>query len=397
MKMKVLKNLTMFVGFGIMFWLLIKGVFWFQNHQERKRTAAARTQAIAEVLERRQNEFSQEDADPFGNDDMAHILLIGIDKRIGQTEGHCDAIQLISIDRIQDTIAITAVPRGTYANLPPGTAATSTDYYVANSCALGGLDYGIEQTERILQQNADYVVVVGFSEALGIFRTLELPTTETLQWLRHRQGYQIGEPQRARNHSTFLKSMLLRFVPTEFSTTDNLLHQLVYKMIQTDLSFAQVKTILNELAAMDLENNPNNITLHMRPAYAVQDIPFDETQIQEHVESLLEPIKGWIPEQAYTGTQQHEVESLLVETIHTNQNDEDFISWAHTHNLWLQIENEQSREELHYLVLEKYVTILESATERESVVANYIAEKEHLDLPEWSEKGKALLVQLLNL
>jgi hypothetical protein len=46
---------------------------------------------------------------------------------------------------------------------------------------------------------------------LGILRNLKLPTTDTLRWLRHRQGYAIGEPQRAHNHSTFLKQLILRF------------------------------------------------------------------------------------------------------------------------------------------------------------------------------------------
>lgn len=388
------------IGLGIiigalLLWLIAKGVFWTKDYLERRAAQQAREQAISEVLMRRQANLENPDQDPFGEDNVTNVLLVGIDKRVGQTEGHCDAIQMIQIDREANTVDITAVPRGTYSPLPYGKATTSTDYYVSKSCELGGLEYGIAQIEKIARQDADYVVVVGFSEALGLFRALKLPTTETLQWLRHRQGYQIGEPQRARNHSTFIKTMMTRYIPTEFSGTDRVLHQIAHKTVQTDLSFAQTQTILDELSAMDLASNPDAISLHMRPAYSVQDIPFNENEIGEHVKSLIEPIKGWIPEHAYTGTQQSEIEAQLVQTIHDNQNDAEFVSWAYENNLWLQIEADQTREETHYLILQKYVTMVASPEDKEQLVADYIVEKQHLDLQEWVTKGEEFLLTIL--
>ena len=168
------------------------------------------TNTIDDFLSQRQeyllNENKHTTSSPFGDDEIARILFIGLDSRAGQTHGHCDAIQLIEIDKGKNSVQITAVPRGTYSPLPPGVGATTTDYYVSNACGLVSLEYGVKQMEYILGKKADYIMVVGFSEVMGILKYLDLPTTPTLQWLRHRQGYAIGEPQRAHNHSTFLKN-----------------------------------------------------------------------------------------------------------------------------------------------------------------------------------------------
>ncbi|KKT25001.1 MAG: hypothetical protein UW10_C0016G0034, partial [Candidatus Magasanikbacteria bacterium GW2011_GWA2_43_9] len=317
--------------------------------------------------------------------------LIGLDSRAGQEFGHCDAIQMIEIDTAKEAVTITAVPRGTYAPLPFGKGVTSTDYYVSNSCALGGLAYGIENIERIVGSKADYIVTVGFSETLGVLRTAELPTTETLQWLRNRQGYAIGEPQRARNHSTFLKQMLIKFVPESSSAIDKPFHYILYKIVSTDLTFGEAEALVTALSEMDIKNHPEKIHLAMRPAYAVQDIVYDPDTISDHLSSTLGKISQWLPKVDYSGQTEDDIQEKLLATIHEKEGDEEFLKWAFENDLWLQIEDDTVREQTRWDMMNTFFTLI-SKEEKQDLLADYILEMEQLGKSEWAEKGKELLL-----
>lgn len=374
-------------------WFIIQGIFWYRDTEEARAAQQAQDAAIVSIIDaRRSMDISTVQVDDiFDEVGLMRILLIGLDKRTGQVEGHCDAIQLITIDKEKNLVDITAVPRGSYSTLPLGTAVTSSDYYVSNACALGGLEYGIEQIEKLLGQKADYIVVVGFSEILGILRTLRLPTTETLQWLRHRQGYSIGEPQRAHNHSTFIKQMMMRFIPADVGNVDTALHYIMYKIIQTDLTFEQTQHIVDVLSYMDLSNHPDRIRLSMRPYYAVQDIPYVEEQAGEYVQHMVEPIKQWITSHGYTGVTVEEAQQYILDQIEKQKDDPVFISWAYNNNLWFQIEDETTRLNVQYELIETYVDSLSDRVDREKIIADYILEMEYYAAEEWVKKGKKLL------
>lgn len=403
MKKKILRIILILIIFGSGSWLAAQGVFYYRTSQaERAAIKAeqearrAQNEAINNVIDARRAEGDgNEKSDLFGADDQVKILFIGLDKRAGKTEGHCDAIQLITVDRKKSTVTITAVPRGTYSPLPPGKGATSSDYYVSNACGLGGLDYGIKQINKILGQKEDYLVVVGFSEVLGILRNLKMPTTETLQWLRHRQGYAIGEPQRAHNHSTFIKQMIIKFLAEKNSRLDKALQYIVYKMVKTDLSFAQTQALANALADMDLAKKPERIQLAMRPAYVVQDIPYDSEKIGEYLDKMLGPIKNRLSKDDYSGTPEKTIEEKLLKMIGEKQDDKEFMVWAYDNNLWLQIEDNRSRLIVQYNVLEKYLAQVATSTIREASIADYILEMENYGEAAWVEKGKELLKEEL--
>jgi anionic cell wall polymer biosynthesis LytR-Cps2A-Psr (LCP) family protein len=331
----------------------------------------------ARIKEREQNVGSTEVFDTNGK---VNVLLLGLDKRVGQTEGHCDAIQMFTLDSKNQDITITALPRGTYSPLPPGKGTTSTDYYVSNACGLGGLEYGITQIEKILGQKADYVAIVGFSETLGIIRSLNLPTTETLQWLRRRHSYAIGEPQRARNHSTFLKTLLTTYLPKEKSTFDTAFQYLIYHMVETDLSFGQVQTLVETLRNMDLTQNPDRIRLAMKPAHEVQDIPYNPEHLD--IKPGVDTLEG--------------IQKKLLESINEKKNDPKFIVWAYDNDIWLQIEDVRKREEIRYDLLERYISTFEEKETQKNILADYILEKDNLGDSEWMEKGKTLLTKTLN-
>lgn len=370
--------LLVLVGSGLfVYYYLMPKLAAYQVDKAEKALEEAQDQATQGVIEaRRQAQTKQtEEVNPFDKDGKVHVLLLGLDKRVGQASGHCDVIQMINIDKTKETVNIMALPRGTYSPLPPGKGTTSTDYYVSNACGLGGLDYGIKQIEKILGQKADYIVVVGFSETLGILRTLNLPTTETLQWLRTRHVYAIGEPQRAHNHSTFLKQVMTKYIPKEKTKLDTPLQYIVYKIVQTDLTFDEAVVIGDALRAMDLEHNPDKITLSMRPSHPVQDIPYDP----EHLN-----IKPGVDTQ-------ESIQKKLFDTIAQKKNDKEFIMWAFDNDLWLQVDDAQKRESTHFEFLEKYLKFIENAEKRKELIADYILEMEHRELPIWQEKGKQLL------
>ncbi len=354
--------------------------------------------AVAEwFLERRQASLEKSTStDPFGDDKQVHILLLGLDNRAGQSSGHCDVIQFIEINTEQQLVDITAVPRGTYSPLPGGPHASSS-YYVSNACGIGGLEYGIKQIERILGKQADYLVTVGFSETLGLLRNLDLPTTETLQWLRHRKSYAIGEPQRARNHSTFIKQMMIDRLPTEVSAFDVPLYYILYKMVHTDLTFSETQDIVAALIAMDVKNHPERIRLFMRPKYPVQDIPYDPEHAGAYVEKRLEPIKHWLSPEDYRDVTIDDVQQRLLDTIEQQRGSDEFMRWAYDNDLWLQIEDEQKRLMFQYDVLVYHLGTVTDTKEQHELIGDYVLEMKYLGYPEWSEKGKLLLEEVLGL
>ena len=344
------------------------------------------------IKDRQANEIKiDENVDPFGEDGIVRVLVLGLDSRAGQTAGHCDVIQMIEINKNNNTVDITAVPRGTYSPLPLGKATTSSDYYVSNACGLAGLDYGINQIEKILGKKADYLVMVGFSETLGILRNLKLPTTETLQWLRQRQGYAIGEPQRARNHSTFIKGLLTKFLPEKKSKLDIPFHYIMYKIVKTDLTFDDSEKIFDALVAMDLPKHPERVTLFMRPSYNVQDIPYDPSTAGDYVNKMIGPVKNYLSGTSYTGVTVEQADKRIADILDQKKDDKDFVVWAYDNQLWLQIENDILREEKRFEVMNKYLDSLNDETEKKQIITDYILEMKYLSLDDWASKGEELL------
>ena len=394
MKKKVIIILIIIIScLGLL--LLAKAVLWYKAYASEREFIKTQNQAIENIIDSRRIENSEETTtDPFGEDGVVHVLFVGLDKRAGQEAGHCDAIQLISIDTNDiGKITITAVPRGTYSPLPPGKGTTSTDYYVSNACGLGGLDYGINQIEKILGVESDYLAVVGFSETMGILRYLHLPTTETLQWLRNRHGYTIGEPQRAHNHSTFIKQMIIKFVPTTQTKLNTALQYLVYNLIKTDLSFEQTQKILDAVSTMDIANHPEKIQLTMRPFYSVQDISYDPENVTEYLEQTLGPIAHLLSKDDYSNLSEETVQANLLSIIEKNKNNPEFISWAYENNFWLQIEDNEQSLAVQFDLLKDYLPLLSDSSKRQSILADYILEMENRGEPVWQTKGKDLLIQ----
>ena len=352
--------------------------------------------AVGEVIQLRQEEIDAAATVPFGSDTQINILAIGLDSRKEGNWQHCDAIHMVTLDLSEWSIVITSVPRGTNSPLPPGRDYLPTDYYVSNACAFGDLDYGVSQIEKIVGVKADYVATVGFSQALGIFRALDLPTTQTLQWLRHRQTYAIGDPQRSQNQAVFMKDVALRLLGDDGVSTPVM--YILYSLIDTDLDFKTTKALYAAYRASDVATRPDGITLKMKPYYETQEIHFDPNNADAQVDALVASLKGKLSSDDLSYKTVAELQLELEAYLRKSLASEDTVAHVYDEQLWRQLEDEATREELHFRFLEKYLRELRDVDHDKAVeiVTDYILEKQFYSLEDWEEKGRNLLATLVD-
>ena len=350
------------------------------------------TDVVDDVLDQREKEIHANEEVSFGRDSEINILLLGLDARKDWENPHCDAIHLFTLDVEQWDLQITSVPRGTYAYIPGSWL--STDYYVSNACGIMGLDYGISQIETILGVKTDYYVTVNFSQVLGIVRLFDLPTTETLQWLRHRQGYAIGDPQRSHNQAVFMKDMIIDYLDRFRSDFSGPMTYVLYNLVDTDMDYSTAKTLLHGILDAEIDARPNDIVLEMRPEYETVDYHFDVNNPSAQLDKYYTYLDRVLPDNVFTGRSLEEVQAELIaylsERLMSGESLADIIS----SQIWLQVEDDTTREELHYQIIEGYVYTLVELSERQAAVdllSDYILEKQALGLEEWEEQGRGLL------
>ncbi len=345
--------------------------------------------AVAEVLAERKKEIDTVSEIPFGTDTQINILALGLDSRKEGRERHCDAIHMVTLDLSNWSMKITSVPRGTVVPIP-GTYEPS-EYYIANACAFAGLDYGVSQIENIVGVKADYVATVGFSQALGIFRALELPTTETLQWLRHRRSFQIGDPQRSHNQAVFMKDTVLKLLGGDGISTP--LMYLLYSLVDTDLDFKTAQALYTAYRAAQVADRPDDIVLDMKPYFVTQDMHFDPNNPEEQVQELIDRLQGRVSSEDLSNRSLEEIQIELEKYLRVSLASEETVAHAYEEQLWRQLEDEEIREELHFRFLEKYVQELrgEDYDKAVQIITDYILEKQYFGLKEWEQKGKDFL------
>lgn len=351
--------------------------------------------AVGDVLAARREEIDSASTIPFGSETQINILALGIDSRKEGAEQHCDAIHMVTLDLSDWTILITSVPRGTYAPLPPGREYLPTDYYVSNACAFGGLDYGVDQIEKIAGVKADYVATVGFSQALGIFRALDLPTTQTLQWLRHRQSYAIGDPQRSQNQAVFMKDIAIRLLGEDGIST--LMMHILYSLVDTDLDFKTTQALYDAYRASEIADHPERIELAMKPFYETQVYHYDPENADAQVDALVASLKGRLSAADLSYKTAAELQDELEKYLRESLASDDTVVHVYNEQLWRQLDDEAAREELHFRFMEKYLRELRDTDHDKAVevATDYVLEKQFYGLTDWETKGRALLADLL--
>lgn len=345
--------------------------------------------AVDAVLAARNAQTLAEGDVPFGDVETVNVLVLGIDSRKEGKEKHCDAIHMVSINVKDWTVLVTSVPRGTYAYIP-GTW-KENEYYLANACAFAGLEYGVEQIEHIVGVRADYVVTVGFSQTLGILRTLELPTTESLQWLRHRQSYAIGDPQRSQNQAVFMKDVALKLLGG--NGIPDPIFRLLYSFVESDMDYSTAKALYDGLLVNGMVNRPDDIVLTMKPHFDVQDIHFDPEHAQEQIDALVAKLQGRLNRFDLSGKSLEEIQADLVNYLSDCIAKETDIESIVEERLWEQVENDGDRESLHYQFIELYAHDVNDSDHEAAVrlIADYILEKQTGGLLVWEQKGRSLL------
>lgn len=375
------------------------GVWFFLRPQVVPELTAAQpaVQSIVDqIIAARKQELLAGSTDSYGDDTQITILTLGLDSRKEGSEQHCDAIHLVTLDVVNWTVLITSVPRGTYAALPPGGAYKETDYYLANACGFGGLDYGVEQIQKVTGVKPDYIATVGFSQALGIFRTIGLPTTETLQWLRHRQSYAIGDPQRSQNQATFMKDVALKLLSDDGISTPLL--YILYTFIDTDLTFDQAHALYLAYLASGISDHPERIMFDMKPYYETQIYHFDTLNAEEQITSLLETLDGRLSSEDLSHKTIEEIQGILESYLYQTLGQKEQIEHVYKEQLWRQVEDEDVREELHYRFLERYIREIKDTQHDVALqaVTDYILEMQFFGLDTWATRGKTLMTTLVD-
>lgn len=372
-------------------------LFAFQRTAEALVVAPSIDTVVDDVLAVRTAAVVTESAVPFGESDVINVLVLGIDSRKEGDEQHCDAIHMVSVNIKTWDMVITSVPRGTTSALPPGRTYAPSDYYLANACGFGGLEYGIAQIEKVLGVQHDYLVTVGFSQALGVFRALGLPTTDTLQWLRHRHSYAVGDPQRSHNQAVFMEDLVRKYGSDASKLPPTFLY-VMYRFIDTDMDFGTVHALYDAYVASGKANETASITQVMQPYYATVDYHLDLENADTQITELLDRIRGRVSTQDLSDRPLSDVQTELIVYLNDALQQPEEAQHVVDEETWRQVEDDATRESLQYAFTEWYANALVTSDQDAAVayVSDYILEKQTVGPAEYETQGRELLTKLVD-
>lgn len=282
--------------------------------------------------------------------DDINILLLGLDSRKGDQSARCDAIHMISFRPSEQKIIITTVPRGTLVG----------ETYIANTCSLSDI-------EKITGIKANHMVKVGFSQVLGALRLAGLSTTPTLQFLRDRKSYPVGDYQRSYNQAVFLRDMFWNNFD-RLASLPEVVQYLGFKLADTDMTFDQAKQLLRTVKGVGIKD----VEIEIKPKDGVQrqEVHFAENDSE------------WQDEQEYQ-TYQKDLVTYLETVIARKQ-----VADVLTKKLWLQVEDMRERNRLHYEILK--------IVKNRDLIKDFILEMTQFGNQEEKTQAEGLLATLTN-
>lgn len=208
------------------------------------------------------------------------IAICGVDSRLGVNQAHADANHVLRIWLDRGMIQILSVPRGTYADAGFGSASLNI---IANYRARKGrAAYLRKLAEMTGVGKIDYYVEVGFSQAMGIFELLGFKgsASTTLQVLRTRKAFGIGDHQRCFNQAQFIRQMILKHFPRTAGMLDALAMWSALAIAETNLRYDIVQSIIAGLRAKGFPKSERDVTIELRPRrYRVQE--FDISSVEK--------------------------------------------------------------------------------------------------------------------
>ncbi len=321
------------------------------------------------------------------------ILLLGLDSRRGDQRPRCDAIHLVTFSPPEEKIIITSVPRGIHVDLEN---VATPSAYLGNSCHIKGIDYAVAEIIRITNLHPDHIIKINFSQALGVLRILNIPTTPTLQFLRDRKSYYWGDNQRSHNQALFIKDMILNHTH-QVASLPKTIKKLAFKMVDTDsLDFETADSILNWVVKNNLPQKPDQIELVTKPTptYKINDVHFEQSKFA--TESAWQNDKDF---QAY----QQELESYLKNLVgqaekylDSGQKDSalKLLKTPFSQQLWLQLENDPLRNQFHLALLRLYVLSSKDKDEASILLLDFITEMEMVKSEELKKQAEELMKSL---
>ncbi|MBN1572683.1 MAG: LCP family protein [Deltaproteobacteria bacterium] len=284
------------------------------------------------------------------------ILILGLDGRRGQKNRRSDAIHCFTLYPYQGKIKIVSIPRGTMSE-----KIMEGKEIIANTYSLGGKELTIESVEEYLDLKVDYYVIVGFSEAQAIFEKLGYNGEKTLQVLRSRKAYGIGDPQRSHNQALFMANEIMRNYPyfKKYPTVGRALLFVAHEIVDTNMPFE----VMVQITDLYLENGIKEMTLAMKPQNHEKQVK-DISITPETVDSVLRDQKKMLDkcEEAVENIEETKEEDAppmsqyLAGLINYNKrylgkDDRGIISRngiKYEQHLWYQVENEKLSEKLHF-------------------------------------------------
>lgn len=188
-----------------------------------------------------------------------NILVLGIDKRPGETSARSDTMMLVSIDPKLDKVVIISIPRDTRVDIK----GSPVDKICAANM-MGGPSYAVKTVEKLLDINIDYYVAMDFNGFKEIVDTLGGVTIDVpqrmykpsedidlkpgLQKLNGRQalafvrfrGYVQGDIARTEMQQEFIKALADEVLkPKTVAKLPSLIKQ-VNKHVETDMGITDM-------------------------------------------------------------------------------------------------------------------------------------------------------------
>lgn len=371
-------------------------IFYFVQDY-RKINGKTVNDVLAQVQEKRAIDISsstanEADTSIFGDKNTINVLLLGADSRYNVTSTRCDAIHMLSFDVKNWKITITSVPRGTYTYLKGYPQSQS---YMANACAVLGIDGTKKRIENLIGTKADYTLTIGYGQLYGILRELGAPTTQSVEWLRNRKTFLIGDPQRSHNQAVFIKDLITKEIDKFGSDLTLPVEQVVFSFTNSDIDFASAHALLVGFKNAGISAHPENIQLAMKPYYKTIDYHFDFTNPTSSLKSV--GIRGAgssnpSDTRITLKTEQQQIISYIKNILNRKQplGLRDIVK----KQLWLQIEDENTRENLEYSAVKMYAAQFKTTDEKIKFVSDYIMEKQAFGQDAWAQKGQDLMEQV---
>jgi anionic cell wall polymer biosynthesis LytR-Cps2A-Psr (LCP) family protein len=288
------------------------------------------------------------------------ILVLGLDGRRGQSHRRADAIHCFTLYPYEGRIVITSIPRGTMSeDIAEGKE------IIADTYSVGGRELTIESVEEYLDLVVDYYVIVGFAEAEALFEKLGYDGEKTLQVLRSRKAYGIGDPQRSHNQAMFMANEIIRNYPhfKEYPTLGRALLFVASEIVDTNMPFE----VMVQISDLYLENGITEIKLKMKPAdyeRLVEDIVITpetvDTVLREQKRRLEECEEAMRDIEESEESDEPPMSQYLAGIIgyytrYLGKDDRAIITKnlvKYEQHLWYQVNNDQLSEKLHFEFME---------------------------------------------